>query len=51
MDNFNDALAIFLGLGTFKLHGYLRRVRKLSDFIKNIVICVPKMNECLSGLE
>ncbi len=26
----------------------LSRVRKLSEFIKNILICVPKMNE---GLE
>ncbi len=26
-------------------------VRKLSDFIKNILICVPKMNEGLTGLE
>ncbi len=24
---------------------------KLSDFIKNILICVPKMNEGLTGLE
>ncbi len=24
--------------------------RKLSDFIKNILICVPKMNEGLTGL-
>ncbi len=23
----------------------------LSDFIKNILICVPKMNEGLAGLE
>ncbi len=27
------------------------RVRKLSDFIKNILICVLKMNEGLTGLE
>ncbi len=27
------------------------RVRKLSDFIKNILICVPKMNEGLTSLE
>ncbi len=26
-------------------------VRELSDFIKNILICVPKMNEGLTGLE
>ncbi len=29
----------------------LCRVRKLSDFIKNILICVLKMNEGLTGLE
>ncbi len=29
----------------------LCRVRKLSDFIKNMLICVPKMNEVLTGLE
>ncbi len=29
----------------------LWRVRELSDFIKNIVICVAKMNEGLMGLE
>ncbi len=27
------------------------QVRKLSDFIKNIFICVLKMNEGLTGLE
>ncbi len=28
-----------------------RTVRKLSDCIKHILICVPKMNEGLTGLE
>ncbi len=27
------------------------QVRNLSDFIKNILICVPKMNKGLTGLE
>ncbi len=27
------------------------RVRELSDFIRNILNCVLKMNECLTGLE
>ncbi len=27
------------------------RVRVLSDFIKNILICFPKMNEGLTSLE
>ncbi len=38
----NNVLTTFLGL---------ERGRKLSDFIKNILICVPKMNEGLTGLE
>ncbi len=29
----------------------LWRVRELSDFIRNILICVPKMNEGLTGLK
>ncbi len=35
----------------FQLGRCLCRVRKLSDFINNIFICVPKMNEGLTGLE
>ncbi len=34
-----------------QLHCCLCRFRKLSDFIKNYLICVPKHNECLTGLE
>ncbi len=33
------------------LHRIVTRVRKLLDLIKNILICVPKMNEGLTGLE
>ncbi len=51
MDYFIDVLATFLDLGIFQLHCYLWRVRKLSDFIKNILICVPKINEGLMGSE
>ncbi len=29
----------------------LSRVRELTDFIKNILMCVQKMNEGLTGLE
>ncbi len=39
MDYFTDVLAMF------------GRIRELSDFIKNILICVPEMNEGLMGLE
>ncbi len=47
MDCFTDVLTMFLGL-KFQLRW---RDRKLSDFIKNILICVPKMNKGLMGLE
>ncbi len=51
MDHFNDVLATFLDLDRgyyIAVHG---RVRDLSEFIKNMLICVPKMNEGLTGLE
>ncbi len=50
MDYFNYVLTTFLGLervSCVAVYG----VRKLSDFIKNILICVLKMNEGLTGLE
>ncbi len=47
--SFIDVFAMFLDLGTLQLHCCLR-VRKLLDFIKNILIYVPKMNEGLMGL-
>ncbi len=37
--NADYVLAMFLGLGTSQLHCCLCRVRKLSDFIKNILFC------------
>ncbi len=51
MDYFNNALPTFLGHKTFQLCCWLCRVRKLTDFIKNILICVLKMNEGFTGLE
>ncbi len=47
--SFIDVFAMFLDLGTLQLHCCLR-VSKLLDFIKNILIYVPKMNEGLMGL-
>ncbi len=47
MDYFNNVLTIFLGLE----HGSYVAVyegSQLLDFIKNILICVPKMNEGLT---
>ncbi len=47
-----DVLTTFLGLECVScVSKYLCRVRKLSDLIKNILICVPKMNEGLTGME
>ncbi len=51
MDYFKDVPTMFLVLGTFQLHCCLWRVRKLLDFIRNILICVPKVNKGLTGLE
>ncbi len=49
--DFTDVFTTFLDLGTFQLCCCLWSVRQLSDFIKNILICVLKMNEGLTGLE
>ncbi len=51
LDYFTDVIATFLGLGTFQLCCGLCRDGKLSDCIKNILICVPKMNGGLTGFE
>ncbi len=51
MDYFTDFLTMFLSLGIFNLHCSLCRVRKLLDFIKNILICGSKINRGLTGLE
>ncbi len=48
MDCFNDAHTIFLGLECFSCIAW---IRKFLDFIKNILICVPKMEEGLMGLD
>ncbi len=57
MDYFNDLLKIsisgppFLDLDRSNNIVVYVRVRELSEFIKNILICVPKMNEGLTDLE
>ncbi len=48
MDYFTDFLATFLHIDILAVYG---RVRELSDCIKNILICVPKMNKGLTGLK
>ncbi len=51
MDYFNDLLGTFLSLDHVRILAVYGRIRELSEFIKNILICVPKMNEGLTGFE
>ncbi len=51
MDYFNDLLVTFLSLDRVRILAIYGRVGELSDFIKNILIFVPNMNEGLTGLE
>ncbi len=51
MDYFTDALNTFLGLDLGRTLAVYGRVRELPDFITNILILVPKMNEGLASLE
>ncbi len=48
---FTDLLAMFLDLDHVRTLAVSGRVRELSDSIKNILICVLKTNEGLTGLE
>ncbi len=50
MDYLNDVLATFLSLHV-RILAVSGRIRELSEYMKNILICVPKMNKDLSGLE
>ncbi len=50
MDYFTDVLATFLCVDPGNILAAYGRVREHSDFIKNIFICVMKMNEGLTGL-
>ncbi len=51
MDYFNDVLITFLCVDHLRILAVYGRVRELSEFIKNILNCVPKVNEGLTGLE
>ncbi len=51
MDYFNNVLTTFLGLDRVRFLAVYGRVRELSESIKNILICAPKMNEGLTDLE
>ncbi len=45
MDYFNDVLPMFLDFDCGGILAVYGRVRELSEFIQNILICVLKMNE------
>ncbi len=47
MDYFNDLLATFLSLDRVYYIAVYGRFRELSECIKNILICVPKMNKAV----
>ncbi len=51
MDYFNDVIATFLGLEHVSFVGVYSGSKSSWHFIKNILNCVPKMNEGLKGLE
>ncbi len=51
MDYFNDLLATFLSLDRVRILALYGRVRKFTEFIKNILIYVPQMNKGLTGLK
>ncbi len=51
MDYFIDVLATFLCVDRGNILTVYGRVRELSECIKNILICCPKMNGSLTGLE
>ncbi len=51
MDYFTDLLALILSLDRVRIPAVYGRVRELSVCTKNILICVLKMNEGLTGLE
>ncbi len=42
---------MFLDVDGVRILAVYGRIRELSECIKNILICVPKMNEGLTGLE
>ncbi len=47
----SHVLTTFLDLDRGSILAVYGWVRELSEFIKNILICVPKINKGLTGLE
>ena len=51
LDYINDVFNNFSGPASYNVLEAYGEVIQLSDLIKNSLICVLKMNECLTGLE
>ncbi len=51
MEYFNNVLTIFLGLGRVSCVAVYTGLESTQISSKNILICVPKMNNGLKGLE
>ncbi len=51
MDYFTDLLATFLDLDCGNYIAVYGRFRELSECIKNLLICVPKMSKGIMSLE
>jgi len=51
MNCFKYVFSSFLGIEKGSVIAGDAGLTELSDFIKNILICVPKMNEGLTGVE
>ncbi len=51
MDYFTDLLATFLDIDCVSYIAVYGWIRELSECIKSILICVPKTNGGLTGLE
>ncbi len=50
MDYFNNVRAMFQVLDRGRILVVYGRVRERTEFLTNILICVPKMSEGLTGL-
>jgi len=50
MDYFNNVLTAFLSLDHVRILSVYGKVRELSEFIKNILIYVPKVLRAWNGL-
>jgi len=51
MNHFKFVFSTFMDLESFSGFAFNAGLVEPSDLIKNILICVPKMNEGLTGVE